>query len=80
MLNLACYTGKLDFACRDSNNATIGTMTQLTYYNKSCITAESICRSVKLVGYNATHCLNVTSTVRWNKIITRTLASEEYYK
>lgn len=53
------------------------------YYRRTCTTIKEICEEFGLSSTgDGKICANLTSNIQteWNKLIVRTLASEEFYK
>lgn len=79
---LACYLATQDQACRkDNTNAP----TDQIFYNRDCRTVDSICSDETngmMAGMNVSFCTQLADgvAVPINQVITRILASEEYFK
>lgn len=73
-----CYSGLEEQACKESNT---GLSSDTLFWNKTCTEIGNICQTMNLSAHNGTHCLNLTSSaaIPIRSVITRTLASEEYY-
>lgn len=78
----ACYLATQDHDCRaDNTNAP----SDMIFYNRECRTVDYICSSEtngQMVGLNVSFCSQLAdnAAVPINQVITRILASEEYFK
>lgn len=71
-----CYSSLEDQHCKKN-----GTENDEIFWQKKCTDISTICSRFDLTGVNASFCMNTTTKepVPIRKLITRTLASEEYY-
>ncbi|XP_061710897.1 sodium- and chloride-dependent glycine transporter 1-like [Cydia pomonella] len=76
--SLACYSGSYDTECKIRGNNS-GLATDLTYFERDCISIGDICERTGYQPYDGFSCLNGTEAIPWYSNITRVLASEEYY-
>lgn len=75
---LGCFSGLQDQICKEQNN---GTMSDMIYWHRQCTRISDICEENNMLSYDDKFCQNPTTgelkAIR--RIITRVLASEEYY-
>lgn len=71
-----CYS-----SLEDENCAKNGTEHDMIFYNKTCTSVISICAEKSYVALNASYCGDPATNqpVPIREVVTRTLASEEYY-
>lgn len=75
---LGCYSAKFEQNCTRDNT---GSSTDLIFWQHRCTEIGNVCQQHLVNALNGTHCFNQTNgtAVPIRRIITRTLASEEYY-
>ncbi|XP_068085176.1 sodium- and chloride-dependent glycine transporter 2-like [Anabrus simplex] len=72
-----CYNEELNQECLDSSSD--GKIR--TYFNRTCVLAEDVCKKVNGKPYNSHKCLDSNNKkVPFRKILDQQLASEEYYR
>lgn len=78
----ACYLATQDKACRADNT---NGPSDMIFYNRECRTVDYICSTETnglMTGLNVSFCSQLVdnAAVPINQVITRILASEEYFK
>lgn len=78
LLLLGCFSGLEDLNCKENNT---NSENDMIFWRRQCYRIGDICAESGLTGLNASYCVNSTgSYIPMNRVINRTLASEEYYK